>query len=82
MAAMLRVNERTHEKVRQMSNESHLSMQEIVDRAIEAYRRQQILEQANAVYATMRLSPQDWQDVEEERAELDATLTDGLEDAY
>ncbi len=82
MTVMLRVNERTHEKVRRMSSESHLSMQEITDRAIEAYRRQQILEQANAVYATMRLSPQDWQGVEEERAELDATLADGLEEAY
>ncbi len=82
MAVMLRVNERTHEKVRKMSSESKLTMQEITDRAIEAYRRQQILERTNAVYATMQVSPQVWQEEQEERAEWDTTLNDGLEEPY
>lgn len=82
MSAMLRVHERTHEKIRRMSSESNLSMQEVTDRAIEAYRRQQILEQANAVYAAMQLSAQAWQEEQEGRAEWDTTLNDGLGDAY
>ncbi len=82
MSAMLRVNDLTHEKVRKMSSESKLTMQEITDRAIEAYRRQQILERTNAVYATMRVSPQVWQEEQEERAVLDGTLADGLEEPY
>ncbi len=82
MPGLLRVSEHTHEKVRKMSNESKLTMQEITDRAIEAYRRQQILERTNAVYATMHVSPQMWQEEQEERAEWDTTLNDGLEEPY
>ncbi len=82
MPATLRVNEWTHEKVRKMSRESKLSMQEVTDRAVEAYRRQRVLEQTNEVYAAMRLSPRAWQEEQEERAEWDATLKDGLGDDY
>jgi hypothetical protein len=56
-------------------------MQDVADRAVEAYRRREMIERTNAVYATMRLSPQAWDEELRERADWDATLADGLEDA-
>lgn len=52
-------------------------MQAVLDRAIETYRRQAMLEGLNASYA--RLSDQDRAEVEEERQLWDATLEDGLD---
>lgn len=52
-------------------------MQAVLDRAIETYRRQTMLEGLNAAYA--RLSDQDRAEVEEERRLWDATSWDGLD---
>jgi hypothetical protein len=54
-------------------------MQAILDKAIEAYRRQFFLTEVNKAYAALRQEPDVWSQVEKERAEWDATLADGLE---
>ena len=56
-------------------------MQKIVARAVEAYRRQHILEKANTAYAALRSNPEAWQQVQEERLEWDGTLADGLDES-
>ncbi len=81
MATTMRITERSHETLRRLSDEAKLSMQEIADRAIEEYRRRQILEQTNAAYAGLRLDPEAWQQELEERADWEDTLADGLEEA-
>ena len=48
-------------------------------RAVEAYRRQRILDLSNAAYAALRADPRAWQDLLDERAAWDVTLADGLE---
>ncbi len=74
----LRVNARTHETLRRLAAENNLPMQEVADKAIELYRRQQILERTNAVYDMMRLSPEEWQEELEERADWEYAVADGL----
>jgi hypothetical protein len=64
-----------------MAAESARPMQDIADEAIEAYRRQQILERTNAAYATMRMAPDVWAEELEERAAWDVTRDDGLDQA-
>jgi hypothetical protein len=54
-------------------------MQRIIDEAVEEYRRSKIFEQANAAYVALRSDPDTWQELEEERAQWDATLADGLD---
>ena len=78
--AMMRVTDRTHSTLRQLSAETGEPMQEIADKAVEAYRRQLILERANAAYAGLRADPEAWEEASRERAEWDVTLSDGLED--
>jgi hypothetical protein len=57
-----------------------LSMQEIVEQAIENYRRQHLLTTANAAYAALRTDSKAWQAYQAEQAEWDVTLADGLKE--
>ena len=52
-------------------------MHKVVAKAVEAYRRQRILEQANAGYGALRADPQAWREDQEERQEWDGTLAEG-----
>jgi hypothetical protein len=54
-------------------------MQFVLERALEQYRRQQLLEDVNAAYAVLHADTAAWAELERERAEWDQTLADGLE---
>ena len=54
-------------------------MQAVLERAIESYRRQRLLEEANAAYARLRSSPSAWSQEQKERRMWESTLADGLE---
>ena len=77
----VRIREETREALRQLANEVGEPMQEVLAKAVEAYRRQRILESTNAAYAALRADPEAWQSMEQERREWEATLANGLEDA-
>ena len=76
----VRVKPETHAKLRALAEKAGTSMPEIVDRAIEAYRRQKLLDETNQAYARLRDDGEAWADELKERGEWDATLADGLED--
>jgi predicted transcriptional regulator len=80
MSTTIRVSEKTRDTVHDLARSIGVPMAEIVERAIEQYRRQQILDAANAQYAALRADPEAWAEIEAERAIWDATLADGLED--
>jgi hypothetical protein len=50
----------------------------VLDRAVEAYRRQCIFDQANAAYAALRSDAEAWAEELAERAMWEATLADDL----
>lgn len=75
----IRVSRRIREIIRELSQDSGLPMQTIVEEAIKTYQGQWLLEATNAVYAALQSDPQAWQELLEERAEWDVTLLDGLE---
>jgi predicted transcriptional regulator len=80
MSTTIRVSEKTRDTVHDLARNVGVPMAEIVERAIEQYRRQHILDAANAQYAALRADPEAWAEIEAERALWDATLADGLED--
>ena len=80
MSTTIRVSEKTRDIVHDLSRTIGVPMAEILERAIEQYRRQHILDVANAQYAALRADPEAWTEIEAERALWDATLADGLED--
>ncbi|HZT80733.1 MAG TPA: hypothetical protein VFA26_10940 [Gemmataceae bacterium] len=52
-------------------------MTEVLDKALDSYRRKVFFEQLNAGYAALRADPQAWAELEAERKFWDATLMDG-----
>lgn len=78
--AMVRISEQTHQALREIARAEDSSMQAVLDKAVEEYRRRRFLEEVNAAYAALREDPEAWQEVEEERSAWDATLGDGLPD--
>jgi len=62
-----------------LARDMGLQQQEVLDRAVEAYRRQLFLQGANAAYAALRGNPTAWAAEEGERAAWDSTVGDGAE---
>jgi predicted transcriptional regulator len=78
----IRVSTQTRETLHELAEASGVSMQKVLDIALEVYRRQQLLEEANTAYARLRDKPAAWEEVERERRQWDATLGDGLGDGF
>jgi len=76
----IRVSEKTRDTLHALARDVGAPMAEVVEQAIELYRRQRFIDAINAGYAALRDDRQAWAEVEAERAEWDGTLADGLED--
>jgi hypothetical protein len=72
----VRVTEATQRTLRDLAQEMDEPIQEVVSIAVEAYRRQRLLEQTNAAYAALRADPEGWREELEEREHWDNTLAD------
>lgn len=75
----MRVTLKTKQLAEKMAHEANTSTREIVEKAIETYQKQQLLKSANAAYAALRGNSESWEDYQNEMAEWDITLADGLE---
>ena len=80
MSTTIRVSEKTRTTLHELARDVGLPMAEVVEQAIEQYRRQHILDAANAAYAALRADPAAWAEVQAERTVWDATLADGLKE--
>jgi hypothetical protein len=74
----VRISPRAHRMLKEMSARTGMPMQLILDSAIEQERRRQFLTEANQSYEKVKSDVDAWDSLEQERAEWDATLLDGL----
>lgn len=72
------INENTHEVLLRLSKQSGDNLQTSLDKAVEQYRRQLFLLQANQAFAALRKDEVLWQDELNERQEWEQTLADGV----
>ena len=72
----VRISKGTRDILRELAAKSGESMQTIIDRAIEEYRRQSFIQKANKAYLALRENPEAWEAELKERREWEATLTD------
>ena len=77
----VRVREHVHATLQSLSTEMGKSIQDIVEEAVDAFRRQRMLDQHNAAYAALKADPARWQDELEERRGWDRANADRLEEA-
>lgn len=79
-SASVRISEETRETLRELAHQEGESMQAILDKAVESYRRQKFLDDANAAFAALKSNPEAWKEELDERKLWDQTLNDGLND--
>ena len=77
--ATVRVTTETRQTLQRLANESSETMQSVLAKAVEAYKRQLLLQRTNEAYAALRAQPDRWAEELEERREWEATLDDDLE---
>lgn len=78
-APTVRVSEASHRILKDLAKQTGQTMMDVLDEALDAYRRKLFFEQMNAGYAELRADPEAWSEVEAERKLWDATLMDGLD---
>ena len=76
----VRITRSAHATLRSLAEETDESMTEILDKAIEAYRRSRFLAGLNEDFAALRRDKATWADEIRERGAWDATLADDLQD--
>lgn len=78
-STLVRVSKPTRALLRLMAKRSGCSMQEVLDRAVEEYRRRRFLEEVNAGYAALGRDAAGASLAAEEIAAWNDTLQDGLD---
>ena len=74
----VRIREPAHDKLRALANAEHRSMNDVLEEAIETYRRIRFISDVNAGYAALQRDRKSAVAWKREIADLDATLLDGL----
>jgi len=74
----IRLSTRAHALLRQIADEEQESMQAVLDKVIERYRRERFLYAANADFAAWKNDPKAWREELREREIWEHTLADGL----
>lgn len=77
---MARISDRVLNMLKEIASLTGESRQEILLKALDAYKRQRFLEQANAAFAALKADSQEWEIEQEERKAWDVTLNDGLDE--
>jgi len=76
----IRVRSKTRATLRELANSAGLSMQDVLDQAVEQLQRRMYLEGLKADYAALRADSKASRDFDREAALWDRATADGLED--
>jgi predicted transcriptional regulator len=78
-APTVRISEKSHRVLKELAEQTGQTMMEVLDKALDAYRRQVFLDAVIAGYAALRADPEAWAEHLAERKLWEATLMDGLD---
>ncbi len=78
-ASTVGINDASHRMLQELAEQTGQSMAEVLDKALEAYRRKLFFDQMNAGYAELRADPEAWAQHLAERQQWDAASLDGLD---
>lgn len=77
--ATIRISEASRRVLLEISKRDKISMQAVLEQAIEAYRRQTFLAGLASEFATLRENESEWQAELEEREAWETTVGDGVD---
>ena len=76
----VRIKRETKQALEEIADQTGQKIQQVLDEAIEAYRRHVFLERANQAYATLRQDADLWAEELAERRAWDAASADNLKE--
>jgi len=76
---IVRISSETHSRLKAMASASGETIGEILAKAVDAYRRKMLLNDANRAFARLKERKELWKDEQNEREEWETALADGLE---
>jgi hypothetical protein len=79
LAPTVQISEVSHRLLKELAEQTGQTMADVLDKALDAYRRKLFFDQMNTGYAELRADPEAWAEHLAERNLWDATLMDGLE---
>lgn len=74
-----RISAPSHQALRRLAEQSGESMQTLLEKAVELYRRQRFLEESNRAFEALRADASAWKAEQAERELWDIAVADGLE---
>ncbi|MDP9151286.1 MAG: toxin-antitoxin system protein [Myxococcota bacterium] len=80
MAETVRIDSASHAALSVIARAKHIPLAEALARAVEAYRREWLIQAMDADYAALRAEAKEWAEEQDERASWDTTSADGLND--
>ena len=78
-APTVRISEASHRILKELADQTGQTMMEVLDKALDAYRRKVFFEGLRADFAALKADPKAWAEEQEERKVWEATRMDGLE---
>jgi hypothetical protein len=78
-SAVVRVGQRTHLQLRQLSEDPHRSIGQIVGELVDNYERERFWQKMHAGFTSLRTDKDVWRAYQAETALWDSTAGDGLE---
>lgn len=72
----VRISTQTKKTVKKLAAQTGRKMQAVLDEAVELYRRQRFLEEANAAFANLRADAEAWSEEQQERALWDTASSE------
>jgi hypothetical protein len=78
-APTVSISDTSHQILKQLAEHTGQTTMEVLDRALEVYRRKLFFDQLNVGYAELRSDREAWSEHSAERKLWDATLMDGLD---
>ena len=75
----VRITSVTHKTLKELSKDAGQPMSEIIEKALETYRREKFWKACDEAYARLRNDPKAWAEELEERKIWEVTLADGLD---
>lgn len=79
MPTTVRISDHGRHLLGQLAEQSSSTMTEVLDAALDSYRRECFLKDANVAYAALAADPAELKAFRDEMRSLDGTLGDGLE---
>ncbi len=76
----VQISETSLEIVRNISERNGLQISDVLDKAVEIYRREVFLDDTNRAFETLKEKSVSWQEELDERALWEDTLSDGVND--